>query len=598
MEIARLCEEAGQPALALSEYQLALRDDPESVQTLARLTLLYEEHGDVAKAIDCAARWRAASPADADALTSLVGLLIDGQFYTRAIEVIAAAAAQSLQAPIVAALQARLNAALRETPENEDVIVPGDLKDADIVRFAHIFAGRENVYARQWANKSGEGGYTPVREPFTFNVARNHLLGSVTVGIYPVRLDNTVNFFAFDIDISKQGMSRARGDLREARRLKEAAASEAERYHSALLNLGLSSLIEDSGYKGRHLWVFLDQPEDAAVVRQFGALFLSLYPLRGRDLHVEFFPKQSQTDGGIGNLIKLPLGIHRRTGRRSRLLNPDGTAAADPFGLLRSQARASKESLYRAISALKKTLPARSVATPEQEQHAGEDRPEAQVAPPQPPPAWTYADYEVHPEIRVLMQECAVLCALKTKVEEHRRLTHDERIVLIHSMGHSGAGVMAVNHLLDACVDTPADSLLKSPLSGNPISCPKIRKRIPAVTSKLNCRCDFSFARDQYPHPRLHLVRPGVTAKEVRKERPPWDAVERTRALFVLRSQRERLEREIGEIERQIMEHLQQSSQALVDLPEGRLVLRQEEGAPPCLAWEPRDTSPRQAPTK
>jgi hypothetical protein len=47
------------------------------------------------------------------------------------------------------------------------------------------------------------------------------------------------------------------------------------------------------------------------------------------------------TGGGIGNLIKLPLGIHPRTGRRSRLLQTEGTPRPDPYSLLRQQQRAA-----------------------------------------------------------------------------------------------------------------------------------------------------------------------------------------------------------------------------------------------------------------
>ena len=57
--------------------------------------------------------------------------------------------------------------------------------------FEALFSGREGVYARQWARPSGEGGYTPVHEPLTPAVIRNHLLGTFTAGLYPIRLDGT-----------------------------------------------------------------------------------------------------------------------------------------------------------------------------------------------------------------------------------------------------------------------------------------------------------------------------------------------------------------------------------------------------------------------
>lgn len=66
-------------------------------------------------------------------------------------------------------------------------------------------------------------------------------------------------------------------------------------------------------------------------------------------------------------------------------------------------------------------------------------------------------------------------------------------------------GVLAVNYLFDASIDVPAEARLQTPLSGNPVSCPKIRKRIPHITGQVDCNHSFGFASDHYPTPRLHL---------------------------------------------------------------------------------------------
>jgi hypothetical protein len=80
-------------------------------------------------------------------------------------------------------------------------------------------------------------------------------------------------------------------------------------------------------------------------------------------LHLEFFPKQASVKGkGLGNLIKLPLGIHRRTGRRSQLLDDQGAALADPLGELRAVSRCPRTTVYAAIERLK-TLAATAAAS-------------------------------------------------------------------------------------------------------------------------------------------------------------------------------------------------------------------------------------------
>ena len=587
----RLCEQAGETGLALTEYQLALRDDPDDVTALARLATLYDEHGETDKAIECAEAWVRAAPGDREAAERLLELLVGSERFERAREALAAVG-DTFDREGRAGWEARLRAAAAADGAEEESAPVGMPTDADAVRFLHLFAGRENVYARQWSAEGGESGYTPVREPLTPTAVRNHLIGNITLGVYPVRLDNTVTFFAFDVDIRKAALARARSSLAEARRIKEAVAADSERLRAALEALGIPALLEDSGYKGRHLWVFLDTPEDAAVVRQFGGLFLKTTPPASPDLQVEFFPKQATTGTGIGNLIKLPIGIHRRTGRRSRLLLPDGTPAPDPYALLRTQARVTREAFYGAIATLKsRVAPADVPAAPPQPAEEGEPvPPEAAIvrqAFPTPAPAWTAADFQTNPEIAHLLSRCAVLGALKQKVDEHRRLTHDEQVVLAHSLGHSGAGVLAVNYLLDACVDVPPTARLQSPLAGNPVSCPKIRKRIPQITGAVACNCRFDVAAGQYPNPRLHLATlPALpTATAPAPEAPAWDPADRARALRVLRIKRQELNAEIGRLEADLQAHMEATGQSEISTGEGALRLVQEPGAPAALVW-------------
>ena len=78
-------------------------------------------------------------------------------------------------------------------------------------KFIDLFSGREGAYARQWANEKNETGYTPVREHFSPKVAKNHLLGNYTVGIYQLRINGTVNWAAFDVDLNKKYWQQMQG---------------------------------------------------------------------------------------------------------------------------------------------------------------------------------------------------------------------------------------------------------------------------------------------------------------------------------------------------------------------------------------------------
>ncbi|QBD83659.1 hypothetical protein EPA93_33030 [Ktedonosporobacter rubrisoli] len=63
----------------------------------------------------------------------------------------------------------------------------------------------------------------------------------------------------------------------------------------------------EASRRGGHLWIFFTQPLPAAQARTW---LLPWCPVG-----IEFYPKQDQSTG-YGSLIRLPLGVHRLTGKR------------------------------------------------------------------------------------------------------------------------------------------------------------------------------------------------------------------------------------------------------------------------------------------
>ncbi len=583
-----LCEAAGEPTLAREQYEAALREAPDDPDLLDRLRVLHEERGHVTQALDLARqRWRVRP--DAGACEALCQLLVAGGHRDEARRVAGEAVARGLAVPPVDETRGgeRAGGDLFDVPFEE----PGSSRaeagsaDADAVRFLARFAGRENVYARQWASEAGDVGYSPVKEPLTVRQVRQHLNGSVTLGVYVVRLDDTVGFFAIDVDVTKRAIEQSRGRPGEARRLRGLAHAEALRLRDVLAGLGLPALLEDSGYKGRHVWVLLAEPVPAAEAREFGARLLAAHPPASTEIAFEFFPKQGTAGRGIGNLIKLPLGLHRKSGRRSVLLRDDGTEDPQPHATLRQAPRPDAEAFLAALSRVRE-LPA-GVAAPAPAGEPGESAQVAAPAAPLPPPAWTAADFETNPEVAHLLGHCTVLGALRERAERHRRLSHDERLVLANALGHSGAGVLAVNYLFGLCPDTPPEARLQSPLAGNPISCAKVRYRVPHVAGAVRCRCAFPERGGCYPTPRRHLETLD-RAEAPAAAAGAWDPAERARALGVLWRRRAEVERELAQLETQLAEWLEQHPGGGIDTGDGVLRLVTDGGPMPQLKWEPR----------
>jgi hypothetical protein len=393
-----------------------------------------------------------------------------------------------------------------EAPRPRVPAIP-DPTPADLTRFQRLFAGRGDVHARQWFTEDGRHGYSPVERPLTHERLRDHLAGRVTVGVYQVREDQTVAFFALDLDAIKPALARARADREAATSLRRRLHGEGLRMRALAASFGLDLLLEDSGYKGRHLWGFLEQPLPVSLVRNFVRLLGRALAPDDPELAVECYPKQDRLRAGqIGNLIKLPLGVHLRSGRRALILDPDGRPAEDPWPLIRAAPLLDREALIDAMAELQARANAPDLADDPglARLHDLADAPP--LHPPAPPePAFVLEDFERHPELSTILAGCGVLKRLVERGLERRRLTHEEQNVIRHTLGHRPAGIAAVNYIFQRCPEIPTENHVKSILSGYPVSCPKIRKKVPDITSRLACNCEFRSRPDHYPSPLLHL---------------------------------------------------------------------------------------------
>lgn len=214
------------------------------------------------------------------------------------------------------------------------------------------FIQRRDVKAWQFPG----GGYTPERTPITWGDIRGHLAGKRTMGHYLVDREGLCRFFCFDIDLIKEApldedfnfyprtefadptsphRSLLIGDLTH---LAEGLARRINR------TLDLRVAISYSGNKGVHCYALFDSPEPAAIARAaaHGVLesFGCFEAVRGdnffrhdseyRTTELEIFPKQStlENDDSLGNLLRLPLGTHKKSGQRGYFIS----VGADPRG--------------------------------------------------------------------------------------------------------------------------------------------------------------------------------------------------------------------------------------------------------------------------
>ncbi len=221
--------------------------------------------------------------------------------------------------------------------------------------FQSVFQGRDDIFAKRWySSTTQKSGYQPVckrewnREfcdkrkykcadcpnrqfaPLTYNDFFNHLAGKDAwgrdvIGLYPIRKDNTCCFLCTDFD-DKSCEHGYKNDVLA--------------FVSICKTWNVPCYIERSrSGNGAHVWIFFDTPVTAFKARKLGNAILT--EAMNSDVHLSFksydrfFPNQdSLPEGGLGNLVALPLqGMARHKGN-SVFVDENFNAYADQWNVL------------------------------------------------------------------------------------------------------------------------------------------------------------------------------------------------------------------------------------------------------------------------
>lgn len=255
--------------------------------------------------------------------------------------------------------------------------------DVEIAKlFAKMMIARPEIMAVQTDN----GEYRPLRgAPFKLPDLLDHISGSKTYGHYLVNAEDRVKLFCFDIDlkkigslpITKNGMGQFFGFQETNPRevwgsRKPGAARDFMKLKMKILANQLMSVISReleihtaaaySGSKGVHVYGFTGKTS-ANLARQAASIVLDALVERdlghwklirgnnfygysvnanqindpGENYHqfeLEVYPKQDTVEGrekGLGNLLRLPLGVNLHSPKRDKAFFLDMRTALTEF---------------------------------------------------------------------------------------------------------------------------------------------------------------------------------------------------------------------------------------------------------------------------
>ena len=221
--------------------------------------------------------------------------------------------------------------------------------------FRNLFKGREDVFARRWYSRtSGRAGYQPVCrnewdrllcdkrrykcaecpnrlfKPLEYEDIYRHLEGKSpdgqdVIGAYAILADNTCNFLCADFDDKS---------------CRHGYEKDVLAYVGVCKDWDIPCSIERSrSGNGAHVWIFFEHPLPASKARKLGNTILTEAMERYGQMtfksYDRFFPNQDRLlEGGLGNLVALPLQGKARKEGNSVFVDENFVACEDQWSYL------------------------------------------------------------------------------------------------------------------------------------------------------------------------------------------------------------------------------------------------------------------------
>lgn len=417
--------------------------------------------------------------------TELIQLYSDLKMYQKAETLLEADLGDSRTAGIV-----RL-----ADPETEKEHTRIALSAKEISRYMDLFVGREDLYALDGVTGGHRRKSEEILQPLLADVVRKHLEQKETVGTYIQRSNGTVKYLVIDLDISKGALMQCKNEAMRQEYM-DKCLHMAAHIMKELRHMGMTGYLEHSGYRGYHIWVFFSEWIPARYANLLSDIIDwktgGMRREQGESgIQIEYFPNKTRVrNGKRGQCIKLPWGVHPKTGKTSFFLDAGYQYYEPQKKILEDVVQYSGRVVKRIVSSYKSD-------EEYSQKHMEVDRDLQEFEP-------------MNDAVKTVLNSCNLLRYLCQKAKTTHYLPHFERLTILYVFGHLGEEGKEFVHkvmsfTLNYSYQTTQKFILRCP--EKPVSCLKLRDQYKQISAETGCSCNFKRTKNCYPSPVLHALK-------------------------------------------------------------------------------------------
>ena len=308
------------------------------------------------------------------------------------------------------------------------------------------------------------------------------------------------------------------------------------------------------------------------------------------DVTVECFPNKVRLKPGrFGQVIKLPYGIHVRSGKRSFFMDDNGQPITELDSFMETLARYPLPTIRKVLTFAKSpSEEAKGVVDAVDNPALSDDVMNQEL---------NEAFGELTVNVHEVLAHCSLMKYLCIKAKRTGYLTHFERMSILHVFGHLGEeGKEFVHDVMQLTMNYQYNTTQRfiERLPHKPISCGKLREQYKKVSAEVGCSCSFKRTKNCYPSPVLHALSlskdvqeditiPTSRSLSTEKEKTVIDelnvhkkAQELAGRILELRKQQRAIDKNVAKVERELEKIYDSVGTDVLEIEMGMLVRRKK----------------------